>query len=43
MSLASKAKHFEPIEHLFFQMFERIEYFALQPFFSKFQNFEIFV
>ncbi len=41
--LASKAKHFEPIEHHFLSNGFLNESFALQLFPSKFWNFEIFV
>ncbi len=43
MRLASKAKHFEPIEHKFLSNGFKNEWFVLQPFPLKFQSFEIFV
>jgi len=43
MRLASKVRHFEPIEHNCLSNGFKNEFFALQPFPSKFQDFEIFV
>jgi hypothetical protein len=40
---APTAKHFEPIEHNYFAKWLKNESFALQPYPSKFQDFEIFV
>jgi hypothetical protein len=42
MRPAFSAKHFEPIEHNFLSNGLKNESFALQPFPSKFQDFEIF-
>jgi hypothetical protein len=43
MQFASKVRHFEPIEYNCFINGLKNESFALQPFPSKFQDFEIFV
>jgi hypothetical protein len=43
MWFTPKARHFEPIEHNVIAKWLKKWVFALQPFPSKFQNFEIFV